>query len=146
MSVCGDVGGYGQDPESGFSNATIPCQRGDAEDSCISEIEVMDLNHVEHSQRREIDRSDDQNSYNFAGAWEAQNIDSIVSSGDGQRDRYPYGLVLLQIPDRREWYRVGVFAPNVWQFQEECKHHPETELMTLGIFKAMPEIETINVL
>lgn len=146
-SVCGDVSGYGQDPESGFSKVMIPCQRGDVEDSCISEIEeAMDLNHVEHSRQREIDRSDGQRSYNFAGAWEAQNMDSIVSSSDGQRERYPYGLVLLQIPDRREWYRVGVFAPNVWQFQEERKHHPEIKLMTLGIFKAMSEIETITVL
>ncbi|ETS87480.1 hypothetical protein PFICI_01308 [Pestalotiopsis fici W106-1] len=76
------------------------------------------------------------------------NTQTTSTDNDGEPERYPYGLLLLQVPDRREWYRAGVFEPNVAGFKKELElaGDPELELMTLGVFKEMSEIETITVI
>lgn len=62
--------------------------------------------------------------------------------------RYPYGLLLLQVPYQKEWYRVGVFSHDSTGVSRRLlpTHLSGTVGMTLNVFKKMSEIEAITVL
>jgi hypothetical protein len=149
-SVISDFSEDGQESESGNSDASIPCQSVHTEYSHHSESsgteEELNLNHDEGEEGYEADLSSNQDSPRLADDWRAEEAEDSDAYNDRELERYPYGLLLLQVPGRQEWYRVGVFAPNPVDFEDEQSFHPELELMTLGNFKEMSQIETMTVL
>lgn len=70
------------------------------------------------------------------------------TENDGEAERYPYGLLLLQDPRQKKWYRVGVFVKRTSAMSADSwrTKYSAVEDLTLDNFKEMSKIETITVL
>ncbi|KAF7533380.1 hypothetical protein G7054_g7136 [Neopestalotiopsis clavispora] len=148
VGVIGDISKDNQESWGSNTGSSIADRYRRSDYSFISESEEgLGLNHNEGGQRHEPDRSDDRNAQPLTDARMTDNAEDAEIDSNRGPERYPYGLLLFQVPDQQEWYRVGMFRPpDVHIFEEEQKSHPESEPMTLKVLRDMSQIEIMTVI
>lgn len=117
------------------------------EDECSMSVTDSPSSHSEDDAcgNRSVEEEDD----------EEQPSNRNIEVGDEEEDdegsrglvddeRYPYGLLLQEFEDRREWYRVGVFRHPLHQLVPSLQAEAYS-IMTLEMFHAMSKVETITV-